>query len=276
MSEESNEMEAVSFEGRSVAECVTKAAEHFDVRREAVVWKLDTSHFRTPDGRVRAMDTVKIFAKTRELPSSEGVDAAVAWVTELLSLMGLEGTVTGSVADANTGEVTIDSPSARHLVGRRGATLRAIRRLMEAALADAHGDWKIDLNVEGGRRDRDDRRGDRDDRGRDRDDRRGRGRDRDDRRGRGRDRDDRRGDRDDRGDRRSERDVERLKSLARRLAAKVAKSGESITMRKEMNSYERRVVHLELADFAGVETESTGDGAMKKILITPAGGASEE
>ena len=160
------------------------------------------------------------------------------------------------------GAVNIDSPAARHLVGRRGTTLRSIRRLMEAALESEYGDWNIDVNVEGGRRrdDRDDRRGrDRDDR----DDRRGR--DRDDRRGRGRDRGDR-------GDRRSDRDIDRLKSLARRLASKAVKSGESITIRKEMNSYERRVVHLELADFDGVETESAGDGSMKQIIITPVSG----
>ena len=273
MSEETTETEAVTFEGRSVAACVTAAAEHFGVPREAIVWKLDTSHFRTPEGRVRAMDTVKVFAKTRELPSSEGVDAAVAWVTQLLELMSIEGTVKGSASSDKKGEVTIDSASARHLVGRRGATLRSIRRLMDAALSAEYSDWNIDLNVEGGRRrdDRDDRRGrDRDDR----DDRRGRDRDRDDRRGR--DRDDRRGrgrdrDRGDRGDRRSDRDIDRLKSLARRLASKAVKSGETITMRKELNSFERRVVHLELADFEGVETESTGDGSMKKIIIVPVG-----
>ena len=43
-------------------------------------------------------------------------------------------------------------------------------------------------------------------------------------------------------------------------------------MRKEMNSFERRVVHMELADFDGVETESSGDGSMKQIIITPMSG----
>ncbi len=157
MSEETQEeTEAASFEGQTVAHCVKAAAEHFGVPREAIVWKLDTSHFRTPDGRSRPMDSVKIFAKTRELPSSEGVDAAVAWVTQLLELMSLEGTVTGSTVSDKQGSVNIDSPAARHLVGRRGTTLRSIRRLMEAALESEYGDWNIDVNVEGGRR-RDDR-----------------------------------------------------------------------------------------------------------------------
>ena len=47
-------------------------------------------------------------------------------------------------------------------------------------------------------------------------------------------------------------------------------------MRKEMNSFERRVVHMELADFDGVETESSGDGSMKQIIITPLSGRSGE
>lgn len=47
------------------------------------------------------------------------------------------------------------------------------------------------------------------------------------------------------------------------------KSGSTITMRKEMNSFERRVVHLELADFEGVETESSGEGSLKKVVIIP-------
>lgn len=261
-----SDTEIPTFEGRTVAEAVVKAAEHYNVSREAIAWKLDHSHFRTPDGRMRSMDTVRIFAKMQELPDGEGVDAAVDWVVKLLGLMQLEGTVTGRVVGENSGEVHIDSPAARHLVGRRGATLRSIRRLMDAGLAANFGEWNIELNIEGGRRreERDDRRG-----GRDRDDR-GRGRnDRDDR-----GRDDRR-DRDDRGrgrdDRRSDRDVDRLKKLARRLASQAVKTGETITMRKELNSFERRVVHLELADYDGVETESSGDGSMKKIIIVPQG-----
>lgn len=250
-----SETEILTFEGRTVAEAVANAAKHHGVSKEAIAWKLDTSHFRTPDGRMRSMDTVRVFAKLQELPDGEGVDAAVAWIVKLLGLMELEATVTGRVLGEFRGEVNIDSPAARHLVGRRGATLRSIGRLMAAGLSADFGEWNIELNIEGGRRDRDDDRG----RGRDRDDdRRGRGRDRDDdRRGRGRD------------DRRSERDVDRLKQLARRLASKAVKTGETITMRKELNSFERRVVHLELSNFEGVETESSGDGTMKKIIIVP-------
>jgi len=272
-----SDTEIPTFEGRTVAEAIAKAAEHYSVPKEAIAWKLDHSHFRTPDGRMRSMDTVRIFAKMQELPDGEGVDAAVDWLVKLLGLMQLEGAVTGRVIGENSGEVHIDSPAARHLVGRRGATLRSIRHLMEAGLAANFGDWNIELNIEGGRRreERDDRGRGRDDRGRDdrgRDDRgRGRGRDRDDRGRDDRGRDDR--GRDDRGrdDRRSDRDVDRLKKLARRLASKAVKTGETITMRKELNSFERRVVHLELAEFEGVETESSGDGSMKKIIIVPMG-----
>ena len=44
-------------------------------------------------------------------------------------------------------------------------------------------------------------------------------------------------------------------------------------MRRELNSYERRVVHMVIAEIAGVESESVGDGPVKQVRIMPAGGA---
>ncbi len=197
--------------------------------------------------------------------------------------MGLEGSVRGAVdprSDRDQVEVFIDSPAARHLVGRRGVTLRAIRLLLEAAMADEFGNTSFELSIEGGdrRRDEDDRGRSRermDDRGPRRDDRRDdRGPRRDDR---GPRRDDRRDDRgprrDDRGprndDRRSDRDIDKLRSLARRLAEEAMSTGEPVRFRKEMNSYERRVVHMELSDMTGVRTESEGDGSLKFMVIIP-------
>jgi predicted RNA-binding protein Jag len=42
-------------------------------------------------------------------------------------------------------------------------------------------------------------------------------------------------------------------------------------MRRELNSFERRVVHMVIAELDGVESESVGDGRHKKILIRSAG-----
>ncbi len=271
---------AVTAEGRTVRDAVIKAAELLGVPANLIEHKLDTSHFRTADGRVRPVDTVKIIATAKDPGDVAGAEFAKAWLVELLQLMEIEGTVDYRTGNGKSVDLRIDSPRARHLVGRRGITLHAICRLLEAALAVEHAEWAFELNVEGGR-DRDDR-DDRDDRG-DRDERRSR-RDRDDRedgddrreRRPRRDRDDRddrrsRRDRGDRDDRRSERDVKKLKRLARRLAEEAVEKGEVVRIRKELNSYERRVVHLVVAEIDGVSSESEGDGSHKRIVLIPDG-----
>jgi len=52
-----------------------------------------------------------------------------------------------------------------------------------------------------------------------------------------------------------------------------------VEIRRELNSFERRQVHMAVAEIEGVATESVGDGNVKKIVIVPAGqgaSASEE
>jgi len=62
--------------------------------------------------------------------------------------------------------------------------------------------------------------------------------------------------------------VEYLKSLAKDLADEV-----SLTKKKKilfpMPSYERRIIHLELADRGDVVTESQGEGLDRKVIIKP-------
>jgi len=60
-----------------------------------------------------------------------------------------------------------------------------------------------------------------------------------------------------------------LIDLALAAADKVRRSGQPVEL-APMNPYERRLVHLAIADEAGVATESQGDGFLKRILITPA------
>ena len=60
-----------------------------------------------------------------------------------------------------------------------------------------------------------------------------------------------------------------LIDLALSAADKVRRSGQPVEL-APMNPYERRLVHLAIADEAGVATESQGDGFLKRILITPA------
>ncbi len=195
-------------------------------------------------------------------PAFDGDDSgAVAgkeWLEGLLGHMGVEATVKARAVGENEAVIDIDSPKARHLVGRRGANLLAIRGLFRSVMErQGQGDWSFDINVEGGR---------------DRDDRRER-RDRDDRRDRDRGSRDR--DRDGGRERRSERDIDRLKTLAKRLAQEAIDTGETVAIRKELNSFERRMVHMTLSDFPGVKTKSDGDGAHKQVLIIPVGGGEE-
>ena len=62
--------------------------------------------------------------------------------------------------------------------------------------------------------------------------------------------------------------IDRLRSLARRIASNVDESGQSIPL-EPMSSYERRIVHIALADHPRVVTESDGEGAGRRVVIHP-------
>ena len=59
---------------------------------------------------------------------------------------------------------------------------------------------------------------------------------------------------------------ETLRALARRMAAKVQKYKKSVTL-EPMNPYERRIIHSEIQNIAGVSTTSVGQDANRKIVI---------
>ena len=61
---------------------------------------------------------------------------------------------------------------------------------------------------------------------------------------------------------------ETLRTLARRLASRVRKSGRNITL-EPMNPYERRIVHSEVQNIEGVSTYSVGSDDNRKIVICP-------
>jgi spoIIIJ-associated protein len=64
---------------------------------------------------------------------------------------------------------------------------------------------------------------------------------------------------------------EEIVEIARRAAEKARASGEEIPL-SPLNPYERRLVHLALAEMDGVETRSIGDGFLKKVVIVPTHG----
>jgi spoIIIJ-associated protein len=63
-----------------------------------------------------------------------------------------------------------------------------------------------------------------------------------------------------------------LRARAREAAERALASGQPELL-EPLNPAERRLVHLELADRPGLETESLGSGFLKKIRIAPRPGA---
>ena len=117
-----------------------------------------------------------------ESDSTEASDFAQSWFEQLLEHMDVEGKVTGSGSDDRV-HLRVDAERAGRIVGKRGATLGAIRHLLGLALKLRFGELTVDVDVGDDRQERKPRR----DRERDRDrDRDRRGRDRRPRSGRSR------------------------------------------------------------------------------------------
>ena len=61
-----------------------------------------------------------------------------------------------------------------------------------------------------------------------------------------------------------------LQTLAWRMAEQVKVRGAPFTL-EPMSAYERRIIHLALADHSDVTTQSTGEGEERKVVILPRG-----
>ena len=59
-----------------------------------------------------------------------------------------------------------------------------------------------------------------------------------------------------------------LQENAARISERVKLTGQEEEL-GSMNPYERRIVHLAVAELEGVTTESEGDGVMKRVVILP-------
>ena len=64
--------------------------------------------------------------------------------------------------------------------------------------------------------------------------------------------------------------MKELERLANLLANKVLRSKKPLVMRQNLNSFERRVIHLTIQSLEGVATESIMEKGVKKIKIMPA------
>lgn len=67
-----------------------------------------------------------------------------------------------------------------------------------------------------------------------------------------------------------QRRYEALEALAQRIAEQVTAGGESFTL-EPMSAYERRIIHITLAENHDVTTRSIGEGDARKVVILPKG-----
>lgn len=63
-----------------------------------------------------------------------------------------------------------------------------------------------------------------------------------------------------------QRRYDELQALARQMAEQVEVKGEPLTL-SPMSPYERRIIHITLADHPGVSTESIGMGEARRVVI---------
>ena len=232
--------------GESVAEALEKIASELDVNISDLDFEVVREQFFTADGQQIGLSEIEVVAWV--ITKTEGVAEMEEWLRKTLDLMGFTATV--SSADRASIRFSIDSEEGGRIIGRKGSTLNSIQKMLSDTAKAKGFDWEFSIQVQGGERKEDrDRRDSRDGR----DGRDGRGRDSD----RGRDR------------KSSRRDEEKLKNLAKKLAQKVLKDNSEIIIEKELNGFQRRVVHLTIKDIDGVESESFMDSDVKKIRLIP-------
>lgn len=180
---------------------------------------------------------------------------AESWFNTLLNHMGIQGTVAGTGEEGRV-HLSVAAERAGRLVGKRGATLGAVRHLLALVLQRDFGELVVDVDIA------DDRpQGERQTQREDREPREAREprppRERDSREARPPREENRRDDADGGGaGERGRYAAENLQKLARRAAEKARESGKSITINLELNSYDRRLVHLEIAEIPGVRSQS--------------------
>ncbi len=146
--------------------------------------------------------------------------------------------------------VSISSDNAGRIIGRKGQTLESLQLLVNRMMFKMDEECPhITLDIDGYAS------GDRDNKERSAADTESTPRDKEYRR------------RPRRGDDVPRSSVEQLEKQAKDAAKEVKRWGEPVKL-PEMNAHDRRIIHITLKDDPEVTTESIGDGAMKKVVIS--------
>ena len=179
-------------------------------------------------------------------------------LNRMFELLGLEGTIRVEERNQHLA-VKIASPDAGRIIGRKGQTLESLQLLVNRIMFKDDEEFpRVTIDIDGyASGDREPREG-----------RRERRFDGDSERESGsfRRRSSRRfsDDGDEGGEHFSR---SQLEQRALDAAKEVKRWGEPIKM-PEMNAHDRRIIHLALQDDPEISTESEGEGAMKKVVIS--------
>ncbi len=238
----------IEVEGADLAQALTKACSELGITREKLDYDFDMDHFKG------GASTVRILAGRKDPEAAELGGKIEGRVAELLEAQNLDAEISVRVSvfavhvELRARESGVSDEPFHPFTGRLKTELAAF--LGGRDLRVALREFGPDERFESPRRDRGDRRGRSNDRGGRPDDR----------------------GRFDRGPRRSpppedngERD-ERLRGRARSAIEKVM-NGDGPATLEDLNSYERRLVHMEVREFDGVVSHSVGEGSHKEVLI---------
>ncbi len=251
-------LEAVQAEGHSLEEALSIGARRLELNPGEVEYRLDLDHFRNDMGRSVGMDTVKIWVwpKNREVIAAAG--DATSFIEELLNHMGFSAKVDIQTREQEKrAKIRINTEYAARIVGKRGATLDAVKELLLAHMKSEHHDWDFILEVP----DRRERRRD----GPERAEEPRRNARPSERHARGRKRSSERS-----NSREPRVNEDRVVRMVRKVARRVISKGEPELIRKELNSFARRIVHVTIAnEFDDLTTESIGDGPVKRVKVLP-------
>lgn len=187
--------------------------------------------------------------------TQEMLDKSKKTLATMLDYLGLEGTVK---AEGRTSKINllVSSEDAGRIIGRKGQSLESLQTLLNRMMQKENIDFpKVYIDIDGYSSKRGERREDR------RDDRRAG--DRRDRGPRGR-RDGGRSYHDD--DDGNEND-ENLRQQAIDASKEVRRWGEPVTL-PPMNAHDRRIIHITLEGESDLQTESTGEGNFKSVVIS--------
>ena len=237
------ERQEVTGEGSDLEEAVSNAADKLNASVSGVRWAVDKSWFRNEHGSMVPKDTVRVTAWVRDEGELKVCKEAASWLGELLQRMDIEGEVTGDIEGDSLVVLKADVARPAVLVGRNARTIKGVKHLLELSIGQNYPDYRFSIDIPDSRPSREDTR----DRDRPRD------RDRDDSRSR--------------GGRTDEESAQRLQSMARKIAERVLETGDAEQVRRELNSYDRRIVHKTVSEIDGVSTRSMGEGSTKTIEI---------